>query len=232
MTLYYAIGDIHGELERLEHLHAQIAADADGREHIIVHVGDLIDRGPDSRGVIDRIWRMQSANPAHVITIKGNHEELMLNAYDHDDSGGVYYWAVNGGDETIASYKRANGDAGNWRDVVDQEHVAWLRTLPTMWRDLDRGLVFVHGGIDPWRFPNEPEEVRLWTRSPTFFRSRDWPKRPELENIVVVHGHTPPADFEPESEARRINVDTGVCFGGPLTSVVLAPGEPPRFLHA
>jgi serine/threonine protein phosphatase 1 len=233
MTIYYAIGDIHGEDERLAALHAQIADDAGDRAHVIVHVGDLIDRGPDSRGVIERIMALEAARGrGAVVTIRGNHEELMLHAYDNNESVGIYWWATNGGDETIASYKRANGEADDWRQAVDPHHVQWLRALPAMWRVEERGLVFVHGGIDPWRFPNEADEVRLWTRSPIFYRSDRWPDREELRDILVVHGHTPTPDFAPDMQRRRINVDTGVCFGGPLTAVALAPGEGPRFLHA
>jgi serine/threonine protein phosphatase 1 len=101
-----------------------------------------------------------------------------------------------------------------------------------MLRDEQRKLVFVHGGIDPKMFPNCSDEIRMWTRSEKFFRSARWPDRHELKNILVVHGHTPTDDFEPDLQPRRINIDTGACFGGPLTSVVLAPGEPPRFLRA
>lgn len=232
MTIYYAIGDIHGEYERLVALHDSIAADAGARAHKIVHVGDLIDRGPDSRGVVERIMRMHAERGDEIVTIKGNHEELMLYAYDRDETAGLYHWATNGGDETIASYQKVSGEKDHWRETIDRDHIAWLRTLPTIWRDEARGLVFVHGGIDPWRFPNETDEVRMWTRSPTFFRSNDWPDRQELRNILVVHGHTPTDDFEPEVQARRINIDTGVCYGGQLTAAVLAPGEAPRFLHA
>lgn len=232
MTLYYAIGDIHGEDARLASLHAQIAADAGERAHVIVHVGDLIDRGPDSRGVIERVMRLHAKRGGDVITIRGNHEELMLHAFDHDESVGVYWWATNGGDETIASYMAVNGQADNWRDAIDSAHIDWLRTLPVMHHDEARNLVFVHGGIDPKIFPNEEDEVRMWTRSEKFFQSERWPDRKELRDILVVHGHTPTEDFEPDVQRRRINVDTGACFGGPLTAVVLAPGEAPRFLHA
>ena len=99
-----------------------------------------------------------------------------------------------------------------------------------MIRDEARGLVFVHGGIDPKTFPNEHDEVRMWTRSEKFFRSDAGPIARRLRDILVVHGHTPTHDFEPDVQRRRINVDTGACFGGPLTSVVLAPDQAPRFL--
>ena len=70
------------------------------------------------------------------------------------------------------------------------------------------------------------------TRSRAFFNTDAWPDRDELYDILVVHGHTPTDDFEPDQQDQRINVDTGACFGGPLTAAVLAPGEHPRFLRA
>jgi serine/threonine protein phosphatase 1 len=230
---YYAIGDVHGEAEKLDRLLHLIREDALRRKvpHMIVFLGDLVDRGAGSRAVVERVMMLTLGGEA--LTIKGNHEELMLHAYDNRESVGIYWWAENGGDETITSYMMSNGHCDDWRDAIDKAHISWLRSLPVMLRDQARGLVFVHGGIDPWRFPDCSDEVRLWTRSRTFFRSRDWPKREELESIsFVVHGHTPTEDFEPDWQPRRINVDTGACFGGPLTCVVLALGEEPRFLRA
>jgi serine/threonine protein phosphatase 1 len=229
---YYAIGDVHGEIDKLDRLLHAIREDAVRRKvpHTVVFLGDLIDRGPDSRGVVVRAKLMCESGEA--IVIKGNHEELMLHAYANRESVGIYWWAKNGGDETILSYARVNGSADDFRDAIDAEHIAWLRALPAMIRDERRGLVFVHGGIDPRVFPGCTDEVRMWTRSNNFFDTRRWPNRPELDEICVVHGHTPTADFEPDVGPRRINVDTGACFGGPLTAVVLAPGDGPRFLHA
>lgn len=232
MTVYYAIGDVHGEKAKLDQLLAYIREDATAYacSRRIVFIGDLIDRGAESRAVIETAMRLQAEEGA--IVIRGNHEELMLHAVDHNESVGIYWWATNGGDETIESYQRVNGPKGDWREAIDAQHVKWLRTLPTMYRDEERRLVFVHGGIDPKTFPNEDDEVRMWTRSEKFFQSARWPDRDELKDILVVHGHTPTEDFEPEIQPRRINVDTGACFGGPLTTVVLAPNERPRFLHA
>jgi len=228
--IYYAIGDVHGEKAKLDDLLTQIASDARGLAYQVVFIGDLIDRGPESRAVVETAMQLTQAGQA--ITVRGNHEELMLHAYDHDETAGLYHWAVNGGDQTIAAYERFAGAGNHWREAIDKAHIAWLRALPVMHRDEARGLVFVHGGIDPKMFPNESDEVKLWTRSEKFFQSERWPDRPELRDILVVHGHTPTQDFKPDAERRRINVDTGACFGGPLTSVVLAPGQAPRFLHA
>ena len=231
-VIYYAIGDVHGEIGKLDRLIDHIREDVErlGAVHRIVFLGDLVDRGPDSRGVVERVKALCSSGEA--VAVKGNHEEMMLHALDQRESIGIYFWAENGGDETILSYVRANGYADDFRDAIDPEHVGWLRGLPAIVRDEARKLVFVHGGIDPATFPNCTDEVRMWTRSQKFFDPGRWPARPELEGVVVVHGHTPTHDFKPHSNPRRINVDTGACFGGPLTAAVLAPGEGPRFLHA
>jgi serine/threonine protein phosphatase 1 len=231
-TVYYAIGDVHGEFGKLDRLLDYIREDARvlGAAHQIVFLGDLIDRGPESRAVVQCV--LDTARRGEAIAIKGNHEELMLNAFVNWDTTGVHYWAINGGDETIASYKAFNGECRDWRDAIDSHHLYFMRNLPTIFRDETRGLVFVHGGIDPKVFPQCSDEIRLWTRSQKFFDPGRWPDRPELEGVVVVHGHTPTRDFAPHMNARRINVDTGACFGGPLTSVVLAPGLAPRFLRA
>ncbi|MEZ5995783.1 MAG: metallophosphoesterase family protein [Hyphomonadaceae bacterium] len=229
---YYAIGDVHGELEKLDRLLGFIRDDADsaGLERRIVFLGDLIDRGAESRAVVARAMDLQAAGEAFVV--KGNHEELMLHAIAKTESIGVYFWAENGGDETIASYKRANGDHDDWRNAIDKDHIAWMRQLPVTLHDEKRGLVFVHGGIDPRCFPACSDELRMWTRSEKFYKTHLWPDRDETRDILVVHGHTPTDDFRPESVPRRINVDTGACFGGPLTCAVLAPNQRPRFLRA
>lgn len=230
--VYYAIGDVHGEIEKLETLLGFIKDDARDMDapYKIVFLGDLIDRGPDSHGVVARVKYLVEQGAA--LAVKGNHEELLLNAYDNRESVGIFWWAENGGDETIASYMTANGVCDDFRDAINPGHIAWLRALPAMIRDEPRGLVFVHGGIDPKIFPDCTDELRMWTRSSKFFNEKIWPARPELEGLCVVHGHTPTADFEPHAHPKRINVDTGACFGGWLTAAVLAPGQRPRFLRA
>ena len=231
-TVYYAIGDIHGEIEKLKRLYEFIAEDAARHTAptMLVHLGDMVDRGPDSRGVIELIMAMEAATSC--ASIMGNHEELMLTAYRRPDTAGLYHWANSGGDETIASYRAANGDVDDWRDAIDAAHLSWLRALPLQLHDQTRNILFVHAGIDPRRYPNCSDEVKLWTRSPSFFNPNLWPDRPELAGLTVIHGHTPTDNFEPDAQRNRINIDTGACYGGPLTAVVLAPGEAPRFLRS
>jgi serine/threonine protein phosphatase 1 len=234
--LFFAIGDIHGEADKLRALHAAIL-DRIAFERTaasIVHLGDYVDRGPDSRGVIEQILALEAmfegSDRIQVISLKGNHEQMLLDAYDADerDEGG---WWHHGGAETANSYSDDGElDRSNWRAMIPKEHISWMRNLPTLWRAPEARLAFVHAGIDPAAFPGCEEEIRLWTRSERFTNSYNWPDREELKGLTVIHGHTP--QDEPEVEPRRINVDTGACFGGPLTAVVLKDGEEPRFLMA
>lgn len=232
-TSYYAIGDVHGEAERLNDLLGYIADDAarvGAAPHEVIFLGDLIDRGPDSRGVVERAMRLNQRGASR--TVIGNHERMMLDAIERANRDTFASWHVNGGEEALSSYEQHNGAHDDWRQAIDDAHVRWLRDLPTMIRDDERKIAFVHAGIDPKTFPDCSDEHRIWTRSQKFFDPGRWPKRPELDGWVVVHGHTPTHDFEPHVNPRRINVDTGACYGGPLTCVVLAPNAGPRFLRA
>lgn len=234
--VYFAIGDIHGESEKLAALHDAILDRIAFEKYParIVHLGDYVDRGPDSRGVIQRVMTLENkfaGNDAiEVISLMGNHEQMMLDAYDNRGDPGS--WWNQGGAEAADSYAGGAGRADKaWRETIPREHVAWLRNLAPIYRDTARGLVFVHAGIDPARFPDCPDGVHLWTRSDKFFEHAQWPNREELRNLLVVHGHTP-KNFLPEVYPHRINVDTGACFGGPLTAAVLKPNQPPEFIRA
>lgn len=233
-TVYYAIGDVHGMADKLAAMHQAIFDDIDQRlvtRAVIVHLGDYIDRGPDSRSVIDQIISLQNAtqnDPRYdVVSLLGNHEQMMINALDKSAPGARSLWTDNGGDATARSYRgHTNGRDG----MVDRMHVNWLRSLPTLHYDRERKIAFVHAGIDPQNFPNCEPEIHLWTRSARFFDREQWPDREELAGLTVVHGHTPTPDATPEHFPHRINVDTGAVFGGPLTCAVMPPHQDTRFL--
>jgi len=235
--IYYAIGDVHGEARRLAEMHEAIFAEHDrsggGRAITIVHLGDYVDRGSNSRGVIEQVIRLEARyrddDRVNVVSLRGNHEQMMLDALrEGPGSDESLHWLLNGGDKAIESYAVANGEAD-----VDAAHREWLEALPHIWTAEEGRLIFVHAGIEPREYPDDRTDIHLWTRSPRFFRSEDW-TNPELEGCRVVHGHTPTSNEEPEisADGRRINVDTGAVYGGPLTAAVIeGPDRPVRFLR-
>jgi serine/threonine protein phosphatase 1 len=230
--IYFAIGDIHGEADKLRALHAAILDRIafEKSPAVIVHLGDYLDRGPDSKGVIEQILALEAVfegSPSiQVVSLLGNHEDMMLDALVSEDGE---RWAGGHGHATVVSYFGSPDPSGkDWRNTVPKEHIAWMRNLPTIWRA--GPYVFVHAGIDPATFPGDDASVHIWTRSIHFTETERWPRRKELEGITVIHGHM--ARDEPEIVPQRINVDTGACYGGPLTAVVLKPGEEPSFLMA
>lgn len=228
----YAIGDIHGEAERLRRLHHLIrerhaVKHAETPLHII-HLGDFVDRGPDSCGVIDSLIELEEDAGLTVINLRGNHEQMMLNALLHTSPSAFQFWIANGGEETLESYhNNGHGD-------VPEQHKDWIAALPTLHLDISHRIAFVHAGIDPNAFPDCTDKVRMWTRSKAFFNAADW-SNPALDGWRVVHGHTPTEDGYPdvdEATGRRINLDTGAVYGGRLTAAIFAPGEEIRFLYA
>lgn len=219
-------------------LHAEIAerhaASYAGSPMTMVHLGDYVDRGPDSRGVIEDLIAMQAyaaeRDDLEVINLRGNHEQMMIDAFEGDRAD-VDFWLSNGGQETAMNYRGPTDEGGQFVIEMDADHIKWLTALPTLHYVPDRKLVFVHAGVDVATFPESRDEVHLWTRSPKFFRDETWPEA--MAGLTVVHGHTPSPDNNPwiGKAGRRIGVDTGACFNGPLTAVVLAPGEPPEFIQ-
>lgn len=235
---YFAIGDVHGESRKLGELHGAILERIalERTRACIVHLGDYVDRGADTRGVIEQVMALEARYATDpqisVVSLMGNHEQMLLGAYDAQQQQDAGSWWSQGGAEAADSYAGGPGKAdATWRDLIPRAHIAWLRGLRSIHIDAERRLVFVHAGIDPARFPDCPDGIRLWTRADRFFDHANWPAREELEGLTVVHGHTP-RSFQPEAFAHRINVDTGACFGGPLTAVMLKPGEEAQFLRA
>jgi serine/threonine protein phosphatase 1 len=227
----YAIGDIHGHLELLTDIHARIAADrvrTGDYQAPVVHVGDLVDRGPDSKGVVEYLRAgMARGEPWEVL--KGNHDRMFtgfLNDYKQQDpglrSGLSWLHPRLGGAATLASYGVANpGDrpvAPVWQDaisVVSQEHRAFMEARPT-W--VGRGdVVFVHAGIRPGvAMEDQVEDDLVWIRTPFLEDTRDY-------GFLVVHGHT--ALDHATHYGNRVNIDSSAAYGGPLTGVVLEGRE-------
>ncbi len=226
----YAIGDIHGHLDLLDRMAGLIARDLAGvpaEECLTVTLGDYIDRGPASRGVVERLSR--NPFPTPLIALRGNHEALLDAFLADPDTGG--HWRHYGGLETLHSYGVDVGHVmmGRYYDAASEalaaalppSHVQFLASLRT---SVTVGRYFLcHAGVRPGvPLDRQSEEDLLWIRDEFLASRADFGKR-------VIHGHTPAA--EPEVRPNRINVDTGAFMTGRLTCVVLE-GERVRFLTA
>ncbi len=232
MTIY-AIGDIHGRVDLLNRLLDKISADltetAPAGETILAFLGDYVDRGPDSRLVLETLKQLKRNGGDKVVTLKGNHEEAFLGFLGDAGSGAA--WAEHGGRETLLSYGVAlpkhRTDAEGWETArqdfiaaVPPDHVQFLKSL-SLWETLGDYL-FVHAGVRPG-VPMMDQEERdlLWIREEFLQSNRAMDK-------VVVHGHTPVE--EPALADGRIGIDTGAYATGILTALKLQ-GEDRLFLN-
>jgi serine/threonine protein phosphatase 1 len=218
----FAIGDIHGRLDLLLEAEQRIADRVThGRPAIVVCVGDFVDRGPDSRGVLDHLIRKMPP-PLYRICICGNHDDSFLNFLQEDgfDPG----WLDFGGDKTLVSYGvklsqllRADPSGQQLkleaRHAVPSSHIAFLEALPVA---LSFGhYLFVHAGIVPGRPLAEQSDYDLmWIREP--FMSAG----PGLD-MTVVHGHTPVGEIQ--YGPNRIGIDTGAYATGKLSVLHIGP---------
>ena len=218
MPLIYAIGDIHGSLRKLRALLARCQRHAQGRSASFVFLGDYIDRGPESAGVVRELIALQARLRDQVVALKGNHEAFALDVIDAATP--AEHWLSQGGTQTLRSYGVA--DAG----ALPREHVDWLRALPLSYDDGRR--FFVHAGVDPNRaLDAQDEHDMLWIREPFLSDRRD-------HGRLIVHGHTPLESGVPDLRGNRLNLDTGAVFGGPLTAAVFTAAQtaPIGFLQA
>ncbi len=219
MQRTYAIGDIHGCLDKLQDLikRCQLDADAEKQTAKFVFLGDYIDRGPDSHGVVEFLINLQSQQPDLTICLAGNHEELALGAHY---AGQYEIWLRNGGDETLRSYGIESAAD------LPPHHIAWFNSL--LDRHDDGRRLFVHAGIDPWRPLDQQHSQDLrWIREPFLSDDRDYGR-------LVVHGHTPLRTGLPDQRHNRLNLDTGAVFGNALTAAAFTnhTTAPLRFLQA
>lgn len=212
----YAIGDVHGCLERLQAIHAAIADDLGQRpvaQAVLVHIGDHIDRGPDSAGVLSFLASDQSPpGIGETINLLGNHEDLFLAAFDHRTQEAVSLWLMNGGGATLASWDLSPDlDTMDWHKLIPAGQIAFIRALRLT--HTIGPYLFVHAGLRPG-VPLEQQERAdlIWIRGPFLHSEADF-------GAVVVHGHTPTG--RPEVRHNRICIDTGAVVGGPLTCAVL-----------
>jgi serine/threonine protein phosphatase 1 len=219
-TRIYAVGDIHGCAGLLDETLASIDADMDrnrDRRCLTVFLGDYIDRGPDSRRVIDLLIEWRRGREA--VCLMGNHEEMMLRFFAEP----VLWdrWAPNGGVQTVLSYglrpalhldeEEAADLADRLAERIPDSHVDFLGSLPFTFENGD--VLFVHAGIKPGLPMDQqrPEDL-LWIRDEFLSFKGSFGK-------LVVHGHT--AVGTPQVLPNRINIDTGAYATGRLCCLVL-----------
>jgi serine/threonine protein phosphatase 1 len=220
----YVIGDIHGRSDLLDRMIGEISRDLDANpvaESLTVTLGDYVDRGPDSRGVLDRLVR--NPFPTRFVALKGNHEALFERFLREPSI--AEHWRRLGGLETLQSYGVAVGEVmmgKNYRQAaealqaaVPPAHFEFLGSLKTR---LTVGQYFLcHAGVRPGvPLERQSEDDLLWIRGPFLDSNADFGK-------IVVHGHTP--SEMPQVLPNRINIDTGAFMTGRLTCVVLEMGR-------
>jgi serine/threonine protein phosphatase 1 len=217
----FAVGDVHGRLDLLDQLLAKIEAEIAARpaaNNVVVFLGDLIDRGPDSSGVIERLRNWQPANVTPVF-LCGNHEEIMLRVLA-GEPGVLSDWLRFGGAECLISYGLDPETIAAASEVEAQDAVA--AAIPAEHRDFVAGFadtfrfgdyLFVHAGIRPGVPISQQQPIDLrWIRY-------DFLEDPTDHGFIVVHGHTITAAVD--ERPNRIGIDTGAYRTGCLTAVAI-----------
>lgn len=204
MSKTYAIGDVHGCLDQLQRLVELCERDAGEGRSKLVFLGDYIDRGPDSRGVIEFLIDLQKWSPDEIICLRGNHEDMLLTALEGEDA--ELKWRQNGAQSTLNSYKAKEPTE------LPTRHIEWIRSLPLFHDDGQR--FFVHAGVHPdKRLDQQRPRDLLWMREPFLSSDKDFGR-------LIVHGHTPLSSGVPDGRSNRLNIDTGAACGRALTSAI------------
>ena len=232
--LVYAVGDVHGYTNVLRALIGELRDDlmrsAPAEPPLLVFLGDYVDRGPDSRGVIDMILDLEADGPFEVVCLKGNHEDALRRFLREADFGPN--WIVNWGETTLRSYGVTVPAEGREAEEAPRVQAELAAALPAAHRDFLRRCVmsltvgdylFVHAGVRPGVPLSEQHDRDLmWIRYDFLESDEDFGK-------VIVHGHTP--TDRPALRANRIGIDTGVYYSGVLTAVRLE-GTDQRIIQA
>lgn len=203
MSRTYAIADLHGRFDLLLNALEAISLDAGEHEYKVITLGDYVDRGPQSRQIIQHLMDAQAMGRP-LICLKGNHEDMMIETIRkplHPD-----WWIGNGGGATLVSYGHARAGLVDY-EVVPKQHLDWLDKLPLM--HVDNHRVFVHAGVDP-TYPLDQQKLQVLT----------WWLYPDGADIGhgdkhVVHGHHQFADG-PKLFKNRSDLDTFAWSTGRL----------------
>ncbi|MAJ60550.1 MAG: hypothetical protein CBC48_11325 [bacterium TMED88] len=221
--MLYAIGDIHGELERLEVLLDSLPLTHGDR---FVFLGDYIDRGSESRAVIDRLIALEQEYPC--VFLLGNHESMLLDflGYEGPAYCGGSALLSNGGDKTLAEYGFFDLPISARSSFsLPHRHEEFFRRLKLYHAEAD--YLFVHAGLDPRQLDRSSAESALHhCRVEHLLWNRTSPSRPHSLGITIIYGHTPSEDMEVRWNVPfSIGIDTGAVYGGPLTALRLPDFE-------
>ena len=221
---FVAVGDLHGCSDLLNMLGLMIEKQYFG--YPVVFLGDYVDRGENTRRVLDLLMRSSPDGPHPVTCLMGNHEKMLLDFLD-DPARAARPWLRNGGLQTLASFGVAPASGGmenanalealrdRLADSMGETMINWLRDLPLSWQS---GNVWaVHAGADPRRPMEAQDPERLLWGHPRFSR------QPRRDGQWVVHGHT--VVHTPEIQGTRIAVDTGAYATGVLSAAVISDGD-------
>jgi len=212
----FAVGDIHGRSDLLSALHQRIdeqSADIPLQQTLEVYLGDYVDRGSDSAGVIDML--VERSETRNVVFIRGNHEELLCDFLE--DRITIDIWKALGGIETLRSYgvslkdlsneSASRAALGRFRTLLPASHNMFFRSLRPCFQIGD--YLFVHAGVKPGvALEQQSEKTMMWIRDEFLSYKGQF-------GYIIVHGHTPVA--EPDLRPNRINIDTGAYATNKLT---------------
>lgn len=193
--MLWAIGDVHGCRNALERLISDISPTENDK---LIFLGDYIDRGPDSKGVVD--YLIELSKRVNCVFLRGNHEQMLLDVVDNGDD--TYLWLINGAQATWRSY-------GNLQLLIsNEEHMEFYRN--TKFYHIEDNYLFVHGGVRP-KVPIDKQDVRdlIWIREEFITKSHGL-------GYTVIFGHTPFEDVLIMED--KIGIDTGCVYGGKLTA--------------
>ena len=223
---YFAIGDIHGCLSELTSLHKKILTQKnfDVKEDLLIYLGDYIDRGKNSKQVIDQILKLKK-DKINIINLMGNHDQFLID-FLLNKRNNIENWLNFGADQTFRSYnieivefikdgfedKVIDRLRDHFLNNIEESHIDFFKNLELSYST--KNYLFVHAGINPQKkLSEQTKEDYLWSRSREFFN-----KNFKSEKIIV-HGHTPEENII--SDPFRINVDSGCYFSGKLSCVCL-----------
>ena len=219
---YVAISDIHGHRAELQSLMGYLKIEVDFETTPFIFLGDYVDGGPDVRNVIEDCMAYEKLYP-HWKFLKGNHEDMMLDALLHKSItyGSPNQWYGQGGKETAQSYYPDGVVADPYmivkpQDYIPLEHLDWIADRPLTFET--ESFIFVHAGLLPNHTVEQtPAWEKLWIRTPFIYSVWDWGKR-------VIYGHT--YTEQPFVMENKIGIDTMARSGGSLCAVILDDESP------